>query len=354
MDRMGSSFEKCMKELNAAFKKTFLPLVIPIDPYSYYDVISLEKQVWKDGEVKCYDAQNDKECLKLRAEMLDALSLHDSSIMEALLGDTEPSSAEIIKSIKDLMMRREVVPVLSGSALKNVGVSTLLNYISVFIPNTLERQRYQGLGVSSDEDLKALVFKIQHLPVLGLLTYLRVYQGKIEKNMTVYNVRDKTKQRIGRVLKMHAVAPSDITSAEAGEIVAVTGQLSLMTGDTISNKRDIEPLKIIDIPKPVVSVSIEPKEKSSAALDKLASLLKLLALQDPSLEYQTIEVMPGVKDYVLKGMGELHLDIVRETLSSRYNTAVIIGPPKVEYRSTLKSARYVDKTIKHQTGGSGL
>ena len=199
---------------------------------------------------------------------------------------------------------------------------------------------------------KALIFKIQKLPSLGLIYYLRVYSGVLSKGEQLFNLSTLKKFRINRIMKMHVTHVEDQDSAVPGNIIAVTGIVGV-TGDTLSSKSDDDPLYPIAKPENVVSISIKPTKNSPTEYEKIANALKLMVLQDPSLSY-TMKEVGNLKEQIISGMGELHLQIVADILKEEHKLDLTISDPKVEYKSTLSKSKDVVYTFKSQTGGSGL
>lgn len=278
--------------------------------------------------------------------MLNVLASHDDEVLENLLEDREIPSEKLLSCLVKTTRLRKVVPVLSGTALKNVGVQTLLNYAVRLFPTVNEN--LPALGTTS----RCLIFKVQELPKLGLVYYVKVYDGRLRKGDTLYNVKTRSRYRVNRIIRLHvtsAVEEQEITTNDIVALIGVEGE----TGDTLSSSPDAESLEAINVPKPVVSVAIRPEKDSNSEYELMSKYLKLMTLQDPSLIHQVID-RGVVKEHILKGMGELHLQISLDILKTQYKLPVISGQPMVEYRSRLVKERDIHYTFKRQTGGSGL
>lgn len=278
--------------------------------------------------------------------MLNVLASHDDEILEDLLEERETSSEKLLSCLTETTRSRKVVPVLSGTALKNVGVQTLLNYSMLLFPTVNDRLE------ESPSTFKCLIFKVQELPKLGLVYYVKVYEGKVRKGDTLYNVKSKSRHRVNRIIRLHvtnAVEEQEVTVNDIVALIGVEGE----TGDTLSNNPNVEPLEAINVPKPVVSVAIRPEKDANSEYELMSKHLRLMTLQDPSLVHQVID-RGQVKEHILKGMGELHLQISLDILKTQYGLPVISGQPMVEYRSRLVREKTLQYTFKRQTGGSGL
>jgi elongation factor G len=252
------------------------------------------------------------------------------------------STEKIIETLKSAVAKREVFPVLAGSALKNIGVQNLLNYIAELIP----------APIKGNNEFKGLIFKIQSLPNIGLVYYVRVYSGTLSKGSQIYNLTSGKRFRVNRIMKIHVISVTDLPVADYGSIIAVTG-IEGVTGDTISTLNGVEKLYPIIELEPVISISIGTKSNSTADYEKLINTLKIMSLQDPSLKFETKEVA-GVRQQIISGMGELHLQIIVDMIKSNYGIDVIASEPKVEYKSTFINKKEISYTFKRQTGGSGL
>lgn len=278
--------------------------------------------------------------------MLNVLASHDDEILEDLLEERETPSEKLLSCLIETTRLRKVVPVLSGTALKNVGVQTLLNYSVRLFPTVNEQLK------ESPSTFKCLVFKVQELPKLGLVYYVKVYKGKVRKGDILYNVKSKSRYRVNRIIRLHvtnAVEEQEVTVNDIVALIGVEGE----TGDTLSNDPNAEPLEAINVPKPVVSVAIRPEKDANSEYELMSKHLRLMTLQDPSLVHQVID-RGQVKEHILKGMGELHLQISLDILKTQYGLPVISGQPMVEYRSRLVREKTLQYTFKRQTGGSGL
>ncbi len=271
----------------------------------------------------------------------------DDEVLEDMLNERETSSEKLMQVLTEGTRLRQVIPVMSGTALKNVGVQTMLDYVSQLFPTMNNPKALEPSNLT-----RCLVFKVQELPRLGLIYYVKVYDGKIKKGDTLYNLKTRTRYRVNRIIKIHVINASEEQEVGTHDIAALVGAEG-ETGDTLSSTLSSEPLEPINVPKPVVSVAIRPEKDSNAEYELMSKYLKLMTLQDPSLVHQVID-RGVVKEHILKGMGELHLQISLDILKTQYKLPVLSGQPVVEYRSRLLKERDIHYTFKRQTGGSGL
>ena len=273
--------------------------------------------------------------------MMDALSEIDDRLMEFVLNDQNPP-VELIKEVmRNGLKARQLFPVLSGSALKNIGVQPMLDHVAEIFPSPASIE---------GSEAKALLFKIQKLPNIGLLYYLKIYSGNLLKGDRLYNLTLGKRFRINRIVRMHAISLEDLETAGAGDIVGVIGLEGGRTGDTLASNLRSEKLFPIEVPDSVISVAVFPESKSNSDIEKMNSALRFLTLQDPSLKI----LEQADQQKVISGMGELHLQVAVATLEEICNFKILTSSPKVEYRSTFKSSRDITYTYKKQSGGSGL
>lgn len=354
MDRQGSDYWHCYRTLCKSFSQSvFVPVLVPEsnDFRTYYELIRRIKHNWSESGIHTAIKMDrmPEEMEKARAETMDYITMWDPVLSTRYESDQNSiTEEEALNELRNLVRKRCVFPVMSGSGFKNVGVNLILDSICELFPSPEESGK-----LIVRNNFSCLIFKVQHLPGLGMVYYARIYSGSITPNSNVYNLSDGKKYRIGRIIRMHAISMTDVKEAFAGDLVAFTGSLSVRTGDTLSYDQNISPLEPIEIPASVVSVSISPKAQTISAYEKMADALRLMTLQDPSLVYVPGNHNEG-KEHILKGMGELHLDITKSVLHDIYSLETIIGKPKVEYRCSLREQRDIEYTFKRQTGGSGL
>lgn len=347
MDRVGADFYKSLSSLETNFKgEFFCPIIVPkTDDFRVlYDLVFLKTYKWIEGSHDYHIEEGiDKDYYSYRNRLLDILSEHNEKIMEAHMLGGDIDTDIIIKTLNSTIAQRKVFPVLAGSALKNIGVQNLLNYVSILIPEPKS---------NPIQVMQGIVFKIQVLPTIGLVYYIRLYSGTLRKGDQVYNLTTGKRFRISRIMKIHVVNMTDLQEVESGSIVALSG-LECTTGDTISSSPSAEKLYPIIKPEPVISVSLNTKSNSSAEFEKLIDVLRLMCLQDPSLHFETKDI-GGVRQQIISGMGELHLQIVVDLIKTNHGIDVEASEPKVEYKSTFLKPREISYVFKRQTGGSGL
>jgi elongation factor G len=293
-----------------------------------------------------------------RHTLLEAAVELDDDVMSAYLDGKEPDEATLKSLIRKAVIGRVFNPVLCGSAFKNKGVQPLLDAVVDYLPSPLDREAIKGIDfkteaettrtANDDEPFSMLAFKIMDDPFVGTITFCRVYSGKVESGTTVLNSTKDKKERIGRMLLMHANNREDIKEAYAGDIVALAGLKEVRTGDTLCDLAKPVILERMEFPEPVIEIAIEPKSKADQ--EKLGLALSKLAAEDPSFRVSTDQESGQT---ILKGMGELHLDIKVDILRRTYKVDANIGAPQVAYRETLTKKTEIDYTHKKQTGGTG-
>jgi elongation factor G len=278
--------------------------------------------------------------------------------MEAYLEGNEPDAATLKACIRKGTVTGAIVPVLNGSAFKNKGVQPLLDAVIDFLPSPAETREIRGVKMGSDEEIvrnnsddepfSALAFKIMADPYVGTLAFVRIYSGTVESGSSILNTVKNSRHRIGRMLLMHANTREEITAAHAGDIVALVGLKDTSTGDTLSAVNAPVVLERIEFPDPVIEIAVEPKTKSDQ--EKMATALSRLADEDPSFR---VASDPETGQTVIKGMGELHLEILVDRMRREFKVDANVGQPQVAYRETISKSVENDYTHKKQTGGSG-
>jgi elongation factor G len=368
MDKTGADFYMCYDDIKDKLGAKAIPIQLPIGAENNFqghvDLIEMESVTWdsdgKDAKMIKGPIPEDmaERVAEFRAIMIEAAVDMDDDAMAAYLDGVEPDAASLRKMIRKATVTRAFYPMLCGSAFKNKGVQTLLDAVVAFLPCPLDREAYKGIDVktgdaverkpSDDEPLSMLAFKIMGFEHVGQLTFCRIYSGKLEQGMALANTSRDKKERAGRMYLMHADERKEIKEAFAGDIVALQGMKDTRTGETLSDPNKAVILEKMEFPNPVIDMKIEPKTKADQ--EKMATALYTLALEDPSFR---VSVDPESGETILKGMGELHLDIKVDILRRTYGVEANVGAPQVAYRETLARATQVDYTHKKQTGGTG-
>ncbi len=368
MDRLGANFERVVDEIKTRLGATPLPLQIPIGAEDSFvgvvDLIGMKAIVWEEETLGAkYHFEEIPADLKDKAEeyrtnLLETLADINDEIMEKYLEGEEISEEEIKKAVREGTLAFKIVPVLCGSAFKNKGVQPLLDAIVDYLPSPLDIPPVKGYNPETGEveeritdpeaPLAALAFKIMTDPYVGTLTFLRIYSGRLESGMTVYNSTKRKRERIGRLVRMHAKHREEITSAEAGDIVAALGLRVTTTGDTLCDETKPIELERLEIPDPVISIAVEPKTKADQ--EKLANALQKIALEDPSFRVQTDQ---ETGQTLIWGMGELHLEIIVDRLVREFKVGVNVGRPEVAYKETITTSAEAEGKYIKQTGGRG-
>ena len=368
MDKIGADFYRCVQDIIDRVAGKPVCLQIPIGSESNFagvvDLVKMKAIVW-NGEAlgASYEEQDipadlaDK-AAEYRSKLVEAAVEMDDAAMEAYLEGTEPDAATLRKLVRTAVQRRAFHPVLCGSAFKNKGVQPLLDAVVDFLPSPVDRGAVEGIDFKTeeptvrnptDEDPFAmLAFKIMDDPFVGTITFCRIYSGKVEAGQGVINSTRDKKERVGRMLLMHANNREDIKEAYAGDIVALAGLKDVRTGDTLCDPTHAVILERMEFPEPVITIAIEPKSKADQ--EKLGLALSKLANEDPSFRVSTDQESGQT---ILKGMGELHLDIKVDILKRTYKVDANIGAPQVAYRETITKKVDIDYTHKKQTGGTG-
>ncbi len=367
MDKTGADFFMCLADIKDKLGARAVPLQIPIGAESDFkgvvDLIEMKAITW-DGDGK--DAKMVKseipadlldKATEFRAAMIEAAVEMDDAVMESYLDGTEPDEATIRRLIRKATITRAFYPMMCGSAFKNKGVQLLLDAVVDFLPAPSDREAYSGIDLKgnesprrpSDEDPLAMIaFKIMSFEHVGSITFCRIYSGKLEQGMALANTSRDKKERAGRMYLMHAADREEIKEAFAGDIVALQGMKDVRTGETLCDPAKPVILEKMDFPDPVINLSIVPKTKADQ--EKMAIALNTMAIEDPSFR---VSVDQELGETILKGMGELHLDIKVDILKRTYGVEADVGQPQVAYRETLARPADIDYTHKKQSGGTG-
>ena len=369
MDRVGANFYRCVDMIVDRLGANPLVLQLPLGSESNFkgvvDLILMKAIVWEEEKLGAKFTYEDipeelkAEAEKYKEKLVETVVELDDSIMEKYLDGTAPSNEEIKLLVRKGTIASKFVPVLCGSAFKNKGVQPMLDAVVDYLPSPTEVPAIKGVeyrneeksivrNSSDSEPFSALAFKIMNDPFVGSLTFLRVYSGKIEAGSSVLNsVKDK-RERFGRMLQMHSNSREDIKIAYAGDIIAVAGLKDTTTGDTLCDPDQPVILERMEFPDPVIEVAVEPKTKADQ--EKMGIALQRLAAEDPSFKV-SIDHESG--QTVMKGMGELHLEILVDRMLREFKVDATVGAPQVAYRETITKAASIDYTHKKQSGGAG-
>ena len=368
MDRVGADFYRCVSmiidRLGAVPLVTQLPVGSEADFAGVVDLIKMKAIIWKDeslgAEFEYTDIPADlqDQAAEYREKLIELAVEQDDSAMEAYLEGDEPDEETLIACIRKGTVNSLFVPILCGSAFKNKGVQPLLDAVVDYLPSPTEVEAIKGIDVkteeeilresSDDEPFAALAFKIMNDPFVGTLTFARVYSGVLEAGSHVINsVKDK-RERVGRMLMMHANDREDVKEARAGDIIALAGLKQTTTGDTLCHPDSQVILERMEFPDPVIEIAVEPKTKADQ--EKMGQALSRLAAEDPSFRVSTDHESGQT---IIKGMGELHLEIIVDRMKREFKVDADVGQPQVAYRETITVPSEVDYTHKKQTGGAG-
>jgi len=373
MDRIGANFYRTVDMVKERLQAVPAVIQIPVGaggpesnkPFiGLIDIVKMKALIWQDEELGAkwdevdIPADQIDEANQYRAELLEVIAGSDDEFMEKYLANEEITQADIKKALRAGTLAFDFVPILCGSAFKNKGVQPMLDAVIDFLPSPLDIQAATGTNAKGDEELTrpadengpfaALAFKIVADP-FGKLTYFRVYSGTINKGDEVYNSTKERKERLGRILLMHANQREDLDVAMAGDIVAGLGFKETTTGDTLCDRNNLIILERMEFPEPVIHVAIEPKTKDDQ--DKLGKALKSLSDEDPTFRVRTDE---ETNQTVISGMGELHLEILVDRMQREFNVDATVGKPQVAYRETItKTMESVEYRHIKQSGGSG-
>lgn len=368
MDRKGSDFENVLSMIHKRLGARAVPIQIPIGKEDLFngvvDLIKMKAYVWKNQDLGITFEEIDipeeleNQSLSYRSLLLENLSDFDDEIMEGYLSGRDISEAKIKSVLRKATIENKVFPVLMGSAFKNKGVQKLFDAVVDYLPSPVDLPPVEGLllrtgerairRIDDNEPFSALVFKIMTDPYVGKLSFFRVYSGSIRCGETIYNSGKDRRERIGRILQMHANKKQDIKEVHAGDIVAAVGLKTATTGDTLCDIHNPVILEEMDFPEPVISIAIEPKSRSDQ--ERLSEALAKLSEEDPTFK---VRVDEETSQTIISGMGELHLEIIVDRMLREFKVAALVGEPEVAYRETIQgSVRVEGKHIK-QSGGHG-
>ncbi|MBT3348923.1 elongation factor G [bacterium] len=368
LDRTGASFWRSYESITERLTKNAFPIQIPIGIEGGFrgiiDLITMKATLYyddlgKDIRVEEIPADMKAEAEEWREKMMESVCGCDEELMEKYLDGADISEEEILRGMRRAVIANEFVPVLTGTALKNKGVQPLLDKVCEILPSPLDIPPAEGHDADdlekkiscppkADGPLAALAFKIATDPYVGRLSFVRVYAGTLVSGSYVYNPTSGKKERIGRLLQMHANTREEIQEIQAGHIGAVVGLKATRTGDTLCDEKNPFLLESIDFPEPVIQISIEPKTKADQ--EKMGIALQKLAEEDPTFRVHTDD---ETNQTIISGMGELHLDIIVDRMKREFKVEATIGQPQVAYRETIQKEVVAEYVHKKQSGGRG-
>jgi elongation factor G len=367
MDRIGADFFSSLKSIHEKLTKNAYPIQLPIGQEAEFkgviDLLEEKAIIYLDELGKEYKEEEVPENLKdqvkeYRNKLIEAIVEHDEKLMEKYLEGKELEIEELKKVLRKATVEAKIVPVLCGSALKNKGIQPLLDAICDYLPSPLDIKPVEGIDpktkekiirrASDDEPFAALVFKIAADPFAGSLAYFRVYSGTLKPGSYILNANTNEKERVSRILRMHANKREEVKEIYAGEIAATVGLKNTLTGHTLCDENHPIILEEIKFPEPVISVSIEPKTKQDQ--EKLSLVLAKLAQEDPTFKVKTDE---ETQQTIISGMGEFHLEIITERMKREFGVEVNVGKPQVAYKETITKTVKVEGKYIHQSGGRG-
>jgi elongation factor G len=368
MDRMGSDFYMCINSMVDRLGANPVPVQIPIGAEDQFrgpiDLITMKAFFYDDETLGAKYVEGDipqeylERAREYREKMIEAISDVDENVMEKFLNGQEVTAGEIRAALRKGTVEMKLTPVICGTAFKNKGVQHLLDAIVDFLPSPYDIPPVTGKSPDDESEMlrkpdakepfAALAFKVMTDPFVGQLTFLRVYSGTMSAGSYVYNSTKGSKERVGRLLKMHANKREDIKEVSAGDIAAAVGLKSTLTGDTLCDDKQPVILESMEFPDPVISVAIEPKTKPDQ--EKLSQSLAKLAQEDPSFR---VSINEETGQTLISGMGELHLEIIVDRLTREFKVGANVGKPQVAYRETIRTASKAEGKFVRQSGGRG-
>jgi elongation factor G len=367
MDRAGANFLRVVDQIKNRLGGNPVPLQLPIGAEENFkgvvDLLKMKAIYWDEAsqgmrfEERDIPAEMLKACEEWRGKLVEAAAEANEELMDKYLEGAELTIEEIKKAIRMRTIASEIVPTLCGSAFKNKGVQAMLDAVVDYMPSPIDIPPVKGVlenesegdrSASDDQPFSALAFKIATDPFVGALTFVRVYSGVLSSGDTVYNPVKGRRERIGRLVQMHANNREEIKEVRAGDIAAAIGLKDVTTGDTLCDQRDIITLERMEFPEPVISVAVEPKTKADQ--EKMGIALNKLAQEDPSFRVHTDEESGQT---IISGMGELHLEIIVDRMKREFGVAANVGAPQVAYRETIKKTVEQEGKYVRQTGGRG-
>jgi elongation factor G len=369
MDRVGADFYHAVQTIVDRLHCRPVPIQIPIGKEDQFkgivDLIEMKAYIWLEEtlgakfDITEVPAELLEQAQRYREQMVEAAAEHDDALFEKFVEGEPLTAAEIKAGLRKATIKLKIFPVVCGSAFKNKGVQTLLDAVVDYLPSPLDIPPVQGAAIdnpeqvlvrhsSDNEPFAALVFKIMTDPFVGQLAFFRVYSGKLNSGDSVFNVAKGRKERIGRILRMHANKREEIQEILAGDIAAAVGLKTVATGDTICDEKAPIVLESIEFPEPVIQLAVEPKTKADQ--EKLGLAIQKLATEDPTFRVSTD---PETGQTILSGMGELHLEIIVDRMQREFNVSANVGKPQVAYRETIRKTSDVEGRFVRQSGGRG-
>jgi len=369
MDRVGADFYRAVDTIVDRLKARPVPIQIPVGAEDQFkgviDLVEMKAVLWRDetlgAKFDIVDIPADllEKAKSYREQMIEAVSEFDDVLFEKFINGEALSTDEIRAGIRKATIALKIFPVICGSAFKNKGVQTMLDAVVDYLPSPVDIPPVHGTDIddktkiltrtaSDDEPFSALIFKIMTDPYSGQLAFFRVYSGKMSAGESIYNVAKGRKERVGRLMRMHANKREDIQEIMAGDICAAVGLKTITTGDTICDENAPIILEKIDFPTPVIQLAVEPKTKADQ--EKMGMAIAKLAQEDPTFRVATD---PETGQTILSGMGELHLEIIVDRMMREFSVEANVGKPQVAYRETIRGTAEVDYTHKKQSGGRG-
>jgi len=369
MDRVGADFYHSVETIVDRLSARPVPIQLPVGAEDQFkgviNLVTMKARIWRDetlgAEFDDVDIPADllEKAKEYREKLIEAAAESDDVLFEKFIEGQAISEAELVTGIRKATISQKIFPVICGSSFKNKGVQNLLDAVVAYLPSPLDIPPIKAVSVDNPEEkierpasdsapFAALVFKIMTDPFVGQLCFIRVYSGKLNAGESIYNVSKGRRERVGRLVKMHANKREEIQDVYAGDICAVVGLKQVVTGDTICDEDSPVLLESIIFPAPVIQLAIEPKTKADQ--EKLGVAIHKLATEDPTLHVSTD---PETGQTILAGMGELHLEIIVDRMFREFNVGANVGKPQVAYRETIRQRAEADYTHKKQTGGSG-
>jgi elongation factor G len=367
MDITGANFYRVIEMMKERLHTNPVPIQLPIGSEEKFrgiiDLINMEADVYyddlgKDMRVEPIPEDMLEKAKSYRAKMIEAVAEADEALFEKYCNEEEISTEEIKAAIRKETIANKIVPVTCGTSYRNKGVQKLLDAVVDYLPSPVDVPNIRGIDSKTDQEVErpssddapfaALAFKIMTDPFVGKLCYFRVYSGTVDVGQTVYNANKKSRERLGRLLQMHANERKDIEKCYSGDIAAVVGLKNTTTGDTLCDENNPIVLESMEFPEPVIRVAIEPKTR--AGQDKMGIALQKLAEEDPTFRTYTDE---ETGQTIIAGMGELHLEIIVDRMLREFKVEAIVGKPQVAYKETIRKSADVDCKYARQSGGKG-
>jgi len=368
LDRTGADFFRCVDMIKDRLGAKPIVLQVPIGIEAslsgVVDLVKMKAQIWKDEALGAeWDYKDIPEDLKeisekYRTELVEMAVEQDEKLMESYLNGEEIKEEDLIRCIRTGCLNFSFVPITTGSAFKNKGVQPLLDAVINYLPSPVDIGSIKGIKPGTEDEIEmkfddnspfsALAFKVANDPFVGSLTFIRIYSGTIKTGTGIYNTSKEKEERVGRMLLMHANSREDIKEAHTGDIVALAGLKYTITGHTLAEEDKPVLLEPMEFPDPVIEIAVEPKTKADQ--EKMGEALGRLAKEDPSFRVTSDEESGQT---IIKGMGELHLDIIVDRMKREFKVEANVGAPQVAYRETLQNATEFDYTHKKQSGGAG-